>query len=255
MATVRPALSPRLIAALLAVLVALSLGACGGGGDESAAVADEAQGAVPAGAELVPAAAPVFLSFDTDFASEQWKTLDALLAQFPSGDQAISSLLENIAGEGVDVETELKPAFGPETSIAILELDQEALQSEDNAPLVLITKPTDPSKLEALLAKGDDKAVWQVTEDGWYVVADNQQIIDRVLQEAAASSLAGSPGFIEAMEGLPGDSLARLYVNGPPLLAGLEQSIAAGLVCVRPRVARPRIGGRHPRVRCHGPTG
>jgi hypothetical protein len=223
---VRLASSVRLLAALLAVAVTLLAAACGGGEDESAGVA-AAEGTLPAGAELVPASAAVFLSFDTDFSSEQWTTLDALLAQFPSGDEAISSLLEQIAGEGVDVETELKPAFGPETSIAILELDQEALQSTENAPLVLLTKPSDPAKLEALLTKGDDKAVWKVTEDGWYVVADNQQIIDQVLQEAATSSLAAAPGFTEAMKELPADSFARLYVNGPSLLASLEQSLTA----------------------------
>ncbi len=221
---VRLAPSFRLLAALAAVLAALLLGACGG--DESAAVADKAQGTVPAGAELVPASAPVFLSFDTDFTSAQWTTLDALLAQFPSGDKAISSLLERIAGPGVDVETELKPAFGPETSIAILELDQAALQSKENAPLVLLTKPSDPAKLEALLAKGEDKAVSKETEDGWYVIADNQQIIDQTLNEAAASSLADSPAFVEAMQGLPADSFARLFVNGPPLVASLQQSMA-----------------------------
>jgi Protein of unknown function (DUF3352) len=221
---VRLAPSFRLLATLLAVLAALLLGACGG--DESTAQAEQAQGTVPAGAELVPASVPVFLTFDTDFASQQWTTLDSLLAQFPSGDEAISSLLEKIAGEGVDVEAELKPAFGPETSIAILELDQAALDDRENAPVVLLTKPADPAKLEALLAKGSDKAVSEETTDGWYVVADNQQIIDQVLQGAAADSLADTPAFIEAMQGLPADSFARLFVNGPPLVASLQKSMA-----------------------------
>lgn len=223
---VRLAPSSRLLAAMLAVLAALLLGACGGGGDEGSAGTDQAEGTVPASAELVPASVPVFVTFDTDFGSQQWATLDALLAQFPSGDQAISSLLEKIAGEGVDVETELKPAFGPETSIAILELDQAALESQENAPVVLLTKPADPAKLQALLAKGEDKAVSQETEDGWTMIADNQQIIDEVTSAAATDSLAASPAFSEAMKGLPADAFARLYLNGPSLVASLQQSMA-----------------------------
>jgi hypothetical protein len=213
----------RLLGALLAAVLVLLAWGCGGGGDDVAAVAGT--GTVPASAELVPADVPVFVTVNTDFASEQWTTLEALLAEFPSGDEAIASLLEQIAGEGVDVETELKPAFGPETSIAILELDESALESAENAPLVLLTQPSDGAKLEALLAEGEDEAVWQVT-DGWYIVADNQQIIDRVVQGAGAGALAAAPGFAEAMEGLPGDSLARLYVNGAPLLASLQESLA-----------------------------
>ena len=209
----------RLLLAGLLVALTLALAACGGGGGGGGGAA------VPEGAQLVPADTPLFIAANTDFESAQWKALEELFNRFPSGNGAIQSILKQFAGEGVDVETELKPAFGPETDLAILELSSEKLASVENAPVVLLTKPSDPAKLEALLAKGKDKAVWKVTGDGWYVVADNEQIIDRVLSGSDAGSLADSDAFRGAMEGVSEDAVAKLYLNGAPLIEAFKQGL------------------------------
>lgn len=205
----------RALAGALASAAVLAAAACGGGGGDG--------GAGSEGAALVPATVAAYISVDTDFDSEQWAAVEALIARFPSGDEAIQGLIESLTSEGLDLETDIKPAFGPETSLAILELDQEKLDSEDNAPLVMVTKPTDPDKFVELLEGGDDEAVARDVGDGWYMVADNDAIIDSVVADAGQASLADDERFEQALGDLPAEAVATLYLNGQELMASLEQ--------------------------------
>ncbi len=209
---------PGALAGALASAAVLAAAACGGGGDG---------GAGSEGAALVPATVAAYVSVDTDFDSEQWAAVEALLARFPSGDEAIQGLIDSLTSEGLDLETDIKPAFGPETSLAILELDQERLDSEDNAPIVMVTKPSDPAKFEQLLEGGDDEAVTRDVGDGWYMVADNDAIIDSVVADAEQASLADDERFEQALADLPSEAVATLYLNGQELMASLEESAGA----------------------------
>jgi hypothetical protein len=211
----------RLRAALAVPALALVAVSCGGDGG-GAGAAPRAEGAA-----LVPASTAVFISVNTDFESSQWQAAEAFAARFPSGGNVVESILESLSGEGVDVETELKPALGPETDIAILELSDD-LQSEDDAPLVLLTRPPDPAKLKQLAAEGRDQAVVRDVGDGWYMVADNDALIDEVLAGADDASLADNEDFAEAMGELEGDAVAKLYVNGPALVEGIRQGAEQG---------------------------
>ena len=212
---------PRALAAALASVVVLAAAACGGGGGSGTAGSE--------GAALVPADVAAFVSVDTDFDSEQWAAVEALMARFPSGDEAIQSLLDSLTSEGLDLETDIKPAFGPETSLAILELDQEQLDSEDNAPIVMLTKPTDAAKFQKLLEDGEDEAVTREVGDGWYMVADNDAIIDSVVADAEQASLADDPRYEEALADLPSGWVATLYLNGHMVMASLEGEVDAAV--------------------------
>jgi hypothetical protein len=215
----------RLRAALAATAAALVVGACGGddGGGGSAAPRAE-------GAGLVPASTAVFIAVNTDFGSAQWQAAEALAARFPSGAEAVDSLLESLSDGGVDVEAELKPALGPETDLAILGLS-DRLRSADDAPIVLLTQPRDPAKLQALVAEGKDEAVARDVGDGWYMVADSDALIDLVVAGADEGSLADTDAFARAMDDLEGEAVGKIYVNGPALVEGIrmgaEQSAGA----------------------------
>ena len=211
---------PGALAAALASAAVLVAAACGGDGGGAAG---------SEGAALVPADVAAFVSVDTDFDSDQWAAVEALMARFPSGDEAIQSLVDSLTSEGLDLETDIKPAFGPETSIAILELDQAQLDSEDNAPIVMLTKPTDAAKFQKLLEDGEDEAVTREVGDGWYMVADNDAIIDSVVADAGQASLADDPRYEEALADLPSESVATFYLNGQKLMASLEEEVDAAL--------------------------
>lgn len=218
----------RLAAVGLALAVGLVAASCGGtdgggGGGEGAAAAVEI-----AGAKLVPASTAVFISVDTDFESDQWQAAEALINRFPGGADAFQSLFKAAGREGLDLETDIKPAFGPETDVAILDLSGD-LQSTGNAPLVLLTQPKDAAKFEALLARGEDQAVFEVAEDGWYLVADNQAIIDQFRADAGTAPLADDAAYKAATESLSGDSFATLYVNGASVTKAFSEQLGAQL--------------------------
>jgi hypothetical protein len=200
---------PRPIRLALAGVAAAALAACGGGTGAPGSGA-------PASAELVSADVPAFVSIDGDFDSEQWAAVEELLSRFPSGADSLESLFDELSEGGVDFWPDLKLALGPEVGIALTELSQEG-----EPPAVLLTQPPDPAKLEALLAEAEEPPVWRIV-DGWYVVAEDGATIDRAL--ADGDSLAETEAFETAMDELPGDALARVYLDGQALTEAAQAS-------------------------------
>ena len=193
---------PSRLVALPAALAAVAvLAACGG------AELGGAGGSRPEGAELIAAGTPVFVTINGNVDSGQWQAAEALVQRFPSGQEAIDSILGEITDGGAQLETDVLPALGPEVDIAVLDLPQDG-----DPTVVMLTQPTDPSKLEQLLTQADDAPVWREV-DGWYVVADSEENIDRALN-AGGDSLADSDAFEEAMGGLPVEVDARERLVG-----------------------------------------
>jgi len=199
---------------LLLLLGALALAGCGGGdgggagdGGTAAPAAEGAQQA--AGAEIAPAGTAVFVSITTDAESAQWKAADALLQRFPGRDQVIRSILEDTEAQGLDWETDIKPALGPEVDIIVL-------PSGAAEPVVVgLTQPADAAKLEKLVQSGDQAGAFEVV-DGWTVIAENQAAID-AFTAAGGGSLADSEAYQEALESLPAESLVSVFVDGEKL--------------------------------------
>jgi hypothetical protein len=177
---------------------------------------------VPAGASVVRAGVLAFVSVDSDTGSSQWQQLDELAQKFPGRDQAISKLKQKLSEQGVDYDQDVKPALGPELDIAVV-----SAGNKSSTKAVALTKPDDAAKFKALVAKlntkdtSGERAVYREV-DGWYALSDSQASISLALEGNAP--LADDADFKEAMGKLPGDTLARVYLDGQRLNAIAQQS-------------------------------
>jgi hypothetical protein len=192
----------RPLLALIVALLALPLAACGVS-DKSSSVGTGGEG----GSSIVPKSAPLLVRLDTTFASPQWNALNALLKKFPDGDQAFTE----IAGPGVDFEHDVKPALGPET-------DMFTLNGQDFTTEVFLaaTQPRDQAKFEQLIAKGKNNPVNEEI-DGWQVVAEKRETIDRYKAAKRNGTIVDSESYKAAVKSLPEAALATIYVDGPTL--------------------------------------
>ncbi len=201
--------------------LAALLAGCG-----SAAKTSSRGGSIPAGASVVRAGVVAFVAVGSDTGSSQWKQLDELAQKFPGRDNLVAQLKQKISAQGVDYDTDVKPALGPELDVAVVSAGDKSTTKG-----VALTKPDDPAKFKALVAKlnakdsSGDRAVYREV-DGWYAVSDSQASISRALEGNAP--LAEDSDFKEAMDKLPGDALAKVYLDGQQLNAIVPQSSASG---------------------------
>jgi hypothetical protein len=191
---------------LLACLALLPAAAGCGAQDEAG---------LPAGAELAPADAALFVAIDTDFDSGQWQTAGELLDKFPDGDKLRSFILDELSDEGIDLDEDVKPAVGPQVNVVWLD-------AADEESFVGMTQPADADKLRELLEKSGDEFFFREVED-WTAFATDEQYFDALAEGRAAGSLADDSRFADAMGRVAEDSLLRLYFNGPAAAPGLEE--------------------------------
>ena len=205
-------------AALLATLSFL-FAACGSGGGSGTG----ARASVPEGASLVRAGVLAFVTVDSDLGSGQWKQLDELAHKFPARDQVIAKFERSLAKEGVDYSADVKPALGPELDIAVA-----SGGTEDSTRAVALTKPDDPGKFKALVAKlnaksdSGERAVYREV-DGWYALSDSQTAITAVLK-GDSTALSDDESYKQAIGKLPSDTLVRAFVDGQGLNALVERN-------------------------------
>ena len=194
------------------VLAALLAG-CG-----SASKTSSSGGSMPAGASVVRPGVLAFVSVDSDTGSSQWQQLDKLAQKFPGRDDLVTQLQQQFTAQGVDYENDVKPALGPEVDVAAF-TGKDAI-----ATAVALTKPDDPAKFKALVAKlnaSNDQAVYREV-DGWYLLASSQAAITQAL--AGSGTLADDANFKQAMGKLPGDSLVKVYADGQRLNSAVKRS-------------------------------
>jgi hypothetical protein len=203
--------------ALAAVLVGLALllaSGCGSSGGGKAAVDAET-------AALAPKDAGLLAVIDTDRASGQWKALDALLARIPGGAGLIDRAFASLAPSGtkkLDFERDVQPALGSQAVIV--------LPAGETSPVILV-KPDDDAKLRALIASaGGDTATGM--QNGWTVLAERQENISAYDLALAKGTLDDSEELADAMDGLPAEALARVFVNGKGL-QGLSGAASGAL--------------------------
>jgi hypothetical protein len=177
---------------------------------------------IPAGASVVRTGVVGFVSVDSDPGSSQWQQLDKLAKKFPGHDNLVAQLKQKLTAHGVEYDTDVKPALGPEVDLGFVSEGTNA-----STKVVALTKPDDPAKFKALVAKlnasggSGSKAVYREV-DGWYALSDSDRAIALVLEGNAP--LADDPQFKEAMGKLPGDALAKVYLDGQRLNAIVPQS-------------------------------
>jgi hypothetical protein len=206
----------------LAFVVAGLVTACGG------STRNGPGGIGEPGAALVSSQAVAYVSVDGDLGSSRWQQVDTLLKKFPIRDKLLTELRKALAEHQLDYESDLKPALGPELDVAAV-----AGTSAQDTSYAVFTQPESIQKAKALVQKLDEGSSPSATRlvDGWLFVADNEQMIDRVLK-GSGTSLADDSRFKEAFGQLPEDSLVKLYANGPELsklvssLSGVAQTAA-----------------------------
>ena len=210
-------------AAVLAGVAVLVAG-CGGGSSSSG------EGSLNT-ASLAPKDAGAWVSIDTDPGSAQWKSLDAILQKIPGAERQLDSPSSS-PFEGAQLRTEVLPAIGPQ-----LVLVMPAAASDP----VMLVKPSDQGKLDALLAKTKGHEV-TADVDGWTAIATSQKALDAYQASLKDGTLADSDAFESATKGLPEDALALGYVNGKGLASGLGNLGGLGSVASLSGVAAGASG-------------
>lgn len=204
----------RLLAVPLASLALLAAG-CGGSGSGSGS-GGSSGGSIPAGASIAPGSSALFVSANTSFQSDQWQNISALFAKFPDGQQLLEKLQESLNGLQL---SDVEAALGPETDLALLGFENG---SDD---IVYLTQPKDQAKLDALLA-GDGPPQVSTEVEGWTVWADTRAVLDRFELARKDGVLSDSDTFKQAMDRLPAEAAAKLYVAGDPVLKALDRSLS-----------------------------
>ena len=182
--------------------------------------ADE-ESALPAGAELAPADAVLFIALDTDFDSGQWETAGNLLDKFPDGDKLRSMILDGLSDEGVDLDEDVKPALGPQVNVVWLD-------AADEESFVGLTQPKDEGKLRELLEQ-DGEEFFLRDVQGWTAFANDEKYLDALEERRAQGSLADDGQFADAMARVADDALARFYFNGPAAAPAFEEASGVDL--------------------------
>jgi hypothetical protein len=193
-------------AAVMATIVLLVAG-CGGSSSTASGIAS---GPSPA-AELKPGALAYWEAV-SDPASDHWQQAEDLVRRFPDGDKWIEQLSKKIADQGVDWEQDVGPALGETTAVAAY-----PGSGQESALVVGLTKPEDPDKTVALVAKldegeGGEPTVTRIVGD-WVVISESQAAIDAALKTGSGGSLADDQRFTSAMEKVPDDALSRFYAD------------------------------------------
>jgi hypothetical protein len=183
---------------------------------------------------MVRAGVVGFVAIDSDTGSDQWQQLDELAQRFPGRDKAIAHFEDELTKEGLDYESDVKPALGPELDLAIA-----SAGSEKSPRVVGLTKPDDPAKFKALVVKlnksdsGDENAVYRELEGGWYAISHTQVAITSVLK-GNQTALADDDTFKQAMGKLPADTLVKAFLDGQRLSTLVSQTAASGGSSVDP---------------------
>jgi hypothetical protein len=202
-----------MLAAGVAVVAAAVVFAAVGFGSGGSAVTSLGGGVtvLGGGAEVAPASTAAFVALDTNMSSAQWQALDGLLAKFPGYGTLVGKLQQGLEQKtGLSWANDVKPALGPEVDVALL-----PTASGGKPDAVLLTQPSDPAKLAALLQKlstsgGPAPVSRQV--GGWMVLGDSQAAVDAVTR--ATSHLAAEPAYQAATSRLERNALVDAYANG-----------------------------------------
>src|SRR4051812_45581162 len=192
---------------LLAALAVLVAG-CGGAGEKGKVSST-------AGATMVTAHALAYATVQSDLGSSQWKQVDELSQKFPGRDKAITQLKRSLSDQNVDYNSDVKPALGSEVDFAVVNGT-----SPSDVSFAALTKPDDPAKFKALVAKmnrdsSTSGGVYREIGDGWYALSQTQQMITRVVETDESNSLAHDPTFNAGLAKLPSEALAKAWVSGP----------------------------------------
>jgi hypothetical protein len=195
-----------ILAAGIAVVVAAAVFAAVGFGSGT-----KAAPVLGGGAEVAPANTAAFIALDTNMDSAQRQALDGLLGKFPGYDAALGKLQQGFEQKtGLSWTNDVMPALGSEVDVAVL-----PTAAGDKPDAVVLTQPSDRTKLDALLQKlssSGGPTLVSAQVGGWTVIGDTQAAVDAV--SGASSHLADDPTYQKATAQLEQDALVDAYANG-----------------------------------------
>jgi hypothetical protein len=204
----------RVRAALLIAGLTLLAAGCGGGSGN----------ALPAGADVVPASAPVLISLDTDFSSEQWRRGLALVRRFPGAAELLRRA--SVEAGNLDFEHDVKPALGAEVDVVWLDF------ANHGNDVVALTQPKDEKRFAALIKKGNSTGDSQLvtTRIGdWTVAADTRAKLEQFRRATSSGEkLADDDSFRDAMGRLDETAAVRAFVAGAPVQKALDRALESG---------------------------
>jgi hypothetical protein len=218
----------RLLAPIAAILAGAALVA-GCGGDDSSG------GALESSLAYVPPSTPFAVAIDTDVEGNRYEALDDILGRFPSGDNIGRMLQEEIerSAEGVSYEDDVRPLLGNPFVVSATDPASFVSDSEEE-DFVGALQVADTDALDRLIEKmgaredgevagatvyEDDGSVFAV-EDDMVVLAASRELLDTSLERADGDDHLDVDTFERSLEGLPGEALARIYLD---LQALIEQ--------------------------------
>jgi hypothetical protein len=198
-----------------ALLVALALAVSGCGAKK------QQSGSVPAGAEFAPASTSAYIALATDPNGAQWKAADRLLQRFPGRDKILASARKELTKQGLDWDTDVKPALPPQVHVVWLDF------AGNGGDVVGYAKPKDEAKFIKLLESGTNKLVHRQVE-GWTVFASTAGPIDKFESaRASGDSLSSVKAFSDAIAKQPADAAVRGWVSGAAVQAEIDKQAGA----------------------------
>lgn len=183
-------------------------------------------------AAVVPAETPIYATLYLQPSTGQKMNLAALLGRVPGFadaallDQKIHEITARFMGQaGIDYEADVRPWLGDQVSLAVQPHGPDPGQA-DVLVLVQVVDPAAAGTALARMAPGTTEAyegvevtvagerAWAVTEE-FLLLGSGRASVERALDAAAdrATSLADAPRFGAAMDTLPPDHVAALFVD------------------------------------------
>lgn len=220
--------------ALTAAVLACAALAAGCNGD------DGSGGALESALAYVPPGTPFAVAIDTDVEGERYQALDDILGRFPSGDSIGRMLQEGIEGsaDGVSYEEDIRPLLGNPFVVSATDPASFVSDSEEEEDFIAALQVADTDALDRLVEKTgaredgevagatvyeDDGTAFAV-EDDMVVLGGSRELLESALERADGDDHLDVDTFERSLEGLPGQALARAYLD---LQALIEQEPGA----------------------------
>lgn len=168
---------------------------------------------IPGSASLAPADAVVFATVTTDAESSEWQQAEAVLERIPGvRDTVVGAIEQELANEALDWEEDVAPALGDEVVIVV---------TAKLRPIVLL-QPESEEKLDALLAKSDEKTV-RAEVEGYVALAEKEADLAEYRAALERGTIEADESFAAGLDALPDESLVLVWVD----MAALTDELGA----------------------------
>ena len=183
----------------------------------------------------MPPNTPFAVAIDTDVEGDQYQALDEVLGRFPSGDAVAQMLQQQIeqGADGVSYEDDVRPLLGNPFVVSATDPASFLDDSEDDDFIAAI-QVADTDALDGLIEKTEAREDGEVAgatvyeddgtafavEDDMVVFGGTRELLESALERADGDDHLDEATFERSLEGLPGEALARVYVD---LQALIEQ--------------------------------